>query len=130
MVQKLTGVGEKVFAVGRKHSEEATFIFRGTNNGGFTGDSNVFCRLHESCSEPAYLVDQTKWKRLLAGPDLSCGEGLDLLVGRVAACGNVMDELPVHIIDERLKVGLLLRGDVVGRVSGVFEFAGVDHDRF
>ena len=64
----------------------------------------------ERDAEAADLVDEAERKGLLAGPDLAGGEGLDLVVGGVAAGGDVVDELAVHVIDQRLEVGLLLRG--------------------
>jgi hypothetical protein len=46
----------------------------------------------------------------------------------VAAGGDVVDELAVHVVDEGLEVGLLLGGHVAGGVAGVLELAGVDDD--
>ena len=60
--------------------------------------------------KPPTLSMRPSGKRLLAGPDLAGGEGLDFVVGGVAAGGDVVDELAVHVIDEGLEVGLLLRG--------------------
>ena len=76
----------------------------------------------------ADLVDEAERDGLLAGPDLAGGERADLVVGGVAAGGDVVDELAVHVVDQGLEVGLLFGGHVAGGIAGVLERAGVDDD--
>ncbi len=77
---------------------------------------------------PPRFIDQSQSQRLLAGPDLPGGQWLDLVAGGVAACGDVMDELAVHVIDQRLKIGLFLRRYVVSGIASVLQFSCMNHD--
>ena len=130
MVEELAGVGEDVFAVCGEDRDEAPGGFAGASEGGFAGDACVLGRVHEGGAEAAEFVDEAEGEGLLACPDLSGGEGLDLVVGGVASGGDVVNELGVHVIDEGLEVGFFLWGEVAGGVSGVFELSGVDDDGF
>ena len=46
----------------------------------------------------------------------------------MAAGGDVVDELAVHVVDDGLEVGLLLGSHLARRVAGVLEGSGVDDD--
>ena len=119
VIEWLAGVGKQVFAIVGEHGEEAAFIFCGTGNVGLAGDPNVFGGVHQGDAKASDLVDQAERKGLLAGPYLPGGEGLDLVVGGMAAGSDVVDELTEHVIDKRLEVGLLLRGNVAAGIARV-----------
>ena len=112
------GLGKRSSPSSVSSVKKAPFVFCGPNNRWFPGDSNLSGGIDQGRTEAANAVDQAKRKRLLACPDLSRREWLDLLVGGVAADGDVVDELGVHIVDERLEVGLLLRSQVAAGVAG------------
>jgi len=108
VIEQLAGVGKEVFAIVGEHGEEAAFIFCGTGNVGLAGDPNVFGGVHQAMRKPPTLSIRPSgracWPVIPAG-----GEGLDLVVGGMAAGSDVVDELTEHVIDKRLEVGLLLR---------------------
>src|SRR5208283_1591232 len=96
LVEELGGVGEEAVGVVGEGCEEAFFVAGGPGDGGLSLDAGVACGVDEGDAEAADLVDEAEGEGLLAGPDLAGGERTDLVVGGVAAEGDVVDELAVH----------------------------------
>ncbi len=80
VIEELAGIGEEVFAVG-EGGEKASFIAARTDEGRFSGDADVLGGVHQGDAKSADFVDEAEGQGLLAGPDLSGCERLDLGVG-------------------------------------------------
>ena len=61
-------------------------------------------------------------------PDLPCREHLDFIVRGVPPGGYIVDELAVHVVYQRLEVGLFLRSQIAGGIAGILELSRVDYD--
>ena len=74
------------------------------------------------CGKTALHIDQMKCEGLLAHVQTwPVARGLMTSSPGLAAGGDVMHELAVHVVDESLEVGLLLGGEVAGRIAGVLQ---------
>ncbi len=128
MIEELGRIGEEVLSVGGEDGDETSFGTGRADNGGFSGDSDVSGGVNEGDAEASHLVDEAKREGLLASPDLPGGKGADFIVCAVAAGRDVMDELGVHIVDERLEVDLFFGCHLAARVSCILEFSGMNDD--
>src|SRR6185437_7603610 len=90
-VEKLAGVGKEVVRVSVDQGEQAALILWRPYDAGFAGDADAAGGVDQRTAEAAHLVDEAERKRLLAGPDLAGCQRLDLVVGGVAAGGDVVD---------------------------------------
>src|SRR5277367_1223545 len=115
MVQQLTRVGKQVFSVVGKQRKQASLILRRTYQVWFTRNSHILGGLHQRHAEPPNLIDQPQRKRLLTSPDLPGGQWFDGLLRGLPTGSNVMHELAVHVIDQRLKVSFFLRRQIAAR---------------
>ena len=95
---------------------------------GFSLNSHRLCRICDGGFEVSDLVNQLHRQSFLAGPNLAVGDGLDIIKLQTAPIGNGFDELPEHVIDQRLHIRLFGSSEVAGRIARVLEFASLKYD--
>src|SRR5271170_66311 len=78
----------------------------------------------------ANLVNQLHRQSLLAGPNLTVGDGFHVVDLDATPVRHRVHELSEHIVDQRLHVGLLGWSEVAGRIPSILELSGLDDDIF
>src|SRR5580658_1715757 len=101
----------------------------GFDDAGLARNPHRLRGFQQRVAKTARLVDQVQRQRLLAGPNLSRSQRLDIPGGQMTAVRNIRDELPVHVVDQPLEIDPFLRRHGVRRITGVFQRAGMDDFR-
>ena len=128
MVQQLSWVTKQVIGIPIEEGQQAAFILWGPHDIWFARDPYTPCGIDQSGAKSSYFIDQAQWKGLFACPDLAGGERPDLVLRGVPSGRYIMDELPVHIVNQRLEVSLFLRCGIAAGVARVFQLSGMDDD--
>src|ERR1039458_115571 len=101
LIEELAWIGEQIAGVVGESCEQAFVLGGRPGDRGFALDAGIARGIDEGDAEAANLVDQAERKGLLAGPDLAGGKRANLVVRGFAAGGDVVDELAIHVIDQR-----------------------------
>ena len=97
---------------------------------GFALDAHALGGFLDRHLEIAEFIHQLERKRLPPGPNSAIGNFLDLIHLQLAAIGNRLNELLVHVINESLKINLLFRRHLARGIAGIFQRAGFKSNVF